>query len=53
MESRKMILINRFSGQQRKGSNGDTQQACDTQQEGAHGTNRESSTETHILPYVK
>ena len=51
MESRKMILINRFSGQQRKGSNGE--QACDTQQEGARGTDRESSTETHILPYVK
>ena len=51
MESRKMVLINLFSGQQWRCSH--REQTVDVVGEEEGGTNRESNSEADTLPYVK
>ena len=51
MESRKMILMNLFAGQEWRHRH--REQTLDTAGEGEGGTNWESSTETYALPCVK
>ena len=51
MESRKMVLMNLFAGQQWRRRH--TKQTVDTVGEGEGGTNSENSMQTYTLPYVK
>ena len=49
MESRRMVLMNLFAGQQRRHKK--RGQVVDTVREGEGGTNGESSIETYTSPY--
>ena len=51
MESRKMVLMNLFAGQQCRRSQREL--TCGHSGEGGGGAHGESSMETDILPYVK
>ena len=51
MESRKMVLMNLFPGQEWKCRH--EEQTCGHSGEGEGGTNWESSLETYALPYGK
>ena len=52
METRKMVLMNLFTGQQWRSRHRE-QTYGHGGREGEGGTNGESSMETYILPYVK
>ena len=51
MESRKMVLMHLFAGQEKRHRH--REQTLDTVEEGQGWMNWENSTETYTLPYVK
>ena len=53
MESRKMVLINLFAGQQWRYRHRERTYGHREAYEGEGGMNRESSMETYTLPYMK